>query len=87
LDSIEGEMSSESGRNASHFITCHTAKGGDRVGTCRPLIEKGFQVEACEALISLARPAGFEPATYGFVVRLKCLHHRSFMLIYLIIPI
>ncbi len=31
--------------------------------------KKGFQVETCEALIFLVRPRGFEPLTYGFVVR------------------
>ena len=31
--------------------------------------EKGLTVGFCKPLNLLARPAGFEPATYGFVVR------------------
>ena len=30
---------------------------------------KGLQTEICKPLILLARPGGFEPPTYGFVVR------------------
>ena|GEM_PF-1557256 len=32
-------------------------------------LTKGLQKTAYKPLILLARPAGFEPATYGFVVR------------------
>ncbi|VTR65109.1 hypothetical protein DESC_290179 [Desulfosarcina cetonica] len=32
-------------------------------------ITKGLQLVCCNPLCLLARPAGFEPATYGFVVR------------------
>jgi hypothetical protein len=32
-------------------------------------IKRGYSPKAINPLISLVRPAGFEPAAYGFVVR------------------
>jgi len=34
----------------------------------KPTHKKGLQIEICKPLKLLVRQAGFEPATYGFVV-------------------
>ena len=44
-------------------------KSGDRVGTKKTKKEKGIQIKTCNPFISLARPEGLEPPTYGFEVR------------------
>ena len=42
-----------------------------KIGTGLAQNKKGFFAESLKPLILMARPEGFEPPTYGFVVRIK----------------
>jgi len=49
-----------------------------------PEKRKGFTVVSRKPLILLARPEGFEPPTYGFVVPLVNLHSFCFYIIFIL---
>ena len=57
------------------FSWSFTEYSGERVGRGGTGQEKGVKHFLPNPLISMVRPAGFEPAAYGFVVKISGFHN------------